>query len=116
MLKSLFKSLFLSIVLFVVSTFCIISVAFANPLISQGNLLVAQNPVSEEVTTETPTQESSQSETTEVDISKETQPSVEEKKEANIPVVKATRHAYPQPPNPYDMEAMEKFDQEIYGE
>ncbi|WP_088243954.1 hypothetical protein [Calothrix rhizosoleniae] len=105
------KSLFLSIVLFLASTFCIISVAFASPLIPQANFLVAQSPVSEEVTTKMPTQKLSQSE----DISQETQP-VESKQEEKKPVVKATRRTYPQPPNPYDMEAMEKFDQEVYGE
>lgn len=110
------KSLCLSIVLFIVSTVCIISVAFASPLIPQANFLLAQNPVSEEATAKMPTQESSQSQTTEVEISKETQPSIEENQEAEIPIEKATLHTYPQPPNPYDMEAMEKFDREVYGE
>ena len=85
--------------------------AFASPLIPQANFLLAQNPVSEAAATKMPTQEFSHSE----DISQETQP-VEQKQEEKIPVVKATGRTYPQPPNPYDMEAMEKFDQEVYGE
>ena len=32
------------------------------------------------------------------------------------PKVLSTQVTYPQPPHPYDMEAIERFDQELYGE
>ncbi|MDJ0736121.1 MAG: hypothetical protein QNJ47_19000 [Nostocaceae cyanobacterium] len=109
------KSLFLTIVLFLASTLLIVCATFASPL-PQGNLLIVENSVSGSTTTEMETPASPEGETTKSDVSKESQPSMEVKKEEQTAVAGTTRFTYPQPPNPYDMEAIEKFNQEIYGE
>ena len=34
----------------------------------------------------------------------------------DIEQMKSFKETYPKPPNPYDIEAMEAFDEELYGE
>lgn len=112
------KSFFLTLVLFIASALLIAEATFASPL-PQKTLLIAEDTVSSSSPQATQSKESSK---IQVDVSNgNQQPADSETENLNTsarkaPVVAAPRSTYPQPPDPYDMDAIEKFNEELYGE
>jgi protein-disulfide isomerase len=102
------KSLLLTLVLFIASLLLIVETTFASP---QGTQLMAEATITQ----------SQASPEAKVKVSPDNQQSADNKEEqkpasANTPVVKPTRSSYPQPPNPYNMDAMDQFSDQLYGE
>jgi protein-disulfide isomerase len=93
------KSLFLALVLFIASLLLIVEATFASP---QETQLQASPEAKVEVSPDNQQLE---------DNKEEQKPAP-----ANTTVVKPARSSYPQPPNPYDMDAMDQFSDELYGE
>lgn len=82
-------------------------------------LLIAQISFSSAIAQET--QPSEAVNTNKVDVPASEKPTAKDSKATptdknkKAPVVSAPRSAFPQPPHPYDTEAIEKFNEELYG-
>ncbi|MFH7026758.1 MAG: hypothetical protein ACHBN1_15440 [Heteroscytonema crispum UTEX LB 1556] len=96
------KSLFLTLLLFIASLLLIVEATFAIP---QATQLIAETNLTQPQASPTNQQPA--------DKEEEQKPTPTP---ANTPVVKPARSSYPQPPNPYDMDAMDQFSDELYGE
>ena len=82
-------------------------------------LLIAQISFSSAIAQET--QPSEAVNTNKVDMPAPEKPTAKDSKATSTdqnkktPAVSALRSAFPQPPHPYDTEAIEKFNEELYG-
>lgn len=113
MLKSIFLTAIRSLAVFLI----LLTVCWSSTLAENLPSSDAINPSSPEViNTQTPKGETSQLKTSDCD-----RKNGEDKKVFNpncqkTPKISSNKRTYPQPPHPYNMEAIEKFDQELYGE
>jgi hypothetical protein len=102
MLKSLFCKTFRLIILTLLIAQITLSTAIAQETQPSESNKTPTTPTVNPRTSETEKEE------IKVDRNKETADATKDKG-------RASKIAYPQPPNPYDMEAIEKFDEELYG-
>jgi hypothetical protein len=119
------KSLCLSVILFFASVLLVAEATLSSPL-PQGTQFIAEATLSSPPPLQAQSSEKAKTQSKEAAKAKvDVLESAEKSADSNIvnsssssekaPVVSASRSTYPQPPYPYDTEAIKKFDAELYG-
>jgi hypothetical protein len=108
------KSFFLTILLFVASTLLIAEATLRSPLLQRTRL--AEVSLSSQLLAQGT--EFSEAANDAADVSDHPEQPADDTivESDSSPAVSASSSTYPQPPHPYNVEAIEEFDEELYGE
>lgn len=105
------KKFFATVILLIASTLLIVQASFASPLLETTQLISEGTPKTQTLT-------SPKSPEIPVESTQQNQQSTNDEKTEvkQTPTKVSPRLTYPRPPHPYNMEVIEKFNEELYGE